>query len=216
MYNDLTFEKQEIIYNYGLKKGYDVNNPDVLDELAIQYFDLINVNLVNEVPPVYLSGAKITTSSLVSKTQNEIIDLMYADTKKNLQEYQENLVKVSSNSKASPLCVHAQGQVYWVYENDPKYERLDDHTYQGGGSSDQLFHPNCRHNMSVYFPGYSDEPLGTGNVNSANNDYQIDQNEKYINRNAKKWYDKKERARLTNDPKYEYYNKKHKEWVSRR
>ena len=212
MYNDLTSDEQLAVYNYGYRNGYNVNDPEVLDALANDYNNLIYGSLVqNEVPAIIL-GRQMTNSSLIYKTQNEIIDIMLDDAFTNLAEYEEYLVKVSHNAKASPLCIHRQGKVYWVNQPVEGYDELDPELFKNGGG---LFHPHCRHNMSIYFPGYSDEPLGTGDIDKISGDYEKDQKAKYVEKNKKIWYDRRRRAKLTNSNNYDYTNRKYLEWSNK-
>lgn len=68
-------------------------------------------------------------------------------------------VQVSSYGACSKICLPWQGKVYWddVYtalpipENCP-YQLLSIAIAAG------LFHPNCRHNLTTFFPGISEPP----------------------------------------------------------
>lgn len=50
--------------------------------------------------------------------------------------------------------------------------------------ADGLFHPNCRHNVSAFLPGVTEipEPVDTGKVG-----YKDTQNQRYLERQARKW-----------------------------
>lgn len=68
-----------------------------------------------------------------------------------------NTVLISQYGSCSKLCMPWQGRIYEddVYTNLPyrgKYPRLSDAIHGG------LFHPNCRHTSSTYFPEINEKP----------------------------------------------------------
>jgi hypothetical protein len=68
------------------------------------------------------------------------------------QEYGQDLVRVSSHAMACPICEVWEGEILSQSGNDPNYASLDE------AINDGLFHPNCAHDISPYYPGQS-EPI---------------------------------------------------------
>ncbi len=65
------------------------------------------------------------------------------------EEYGYDLVRVSSHFRACPLCVPYEGRILSQSGTSSHYPGLDNAVAQG------LFHPNCLHSVSPYFPGLS-------------------------------------------------------------
>jgi Phage minor capsid protein 2 len=64
----------------------------------------------------------------------------------------QDLVKVSTHSKPSPMCEPLQGKILSITGLTPGYQVLSEVLFQGKYSPPALFHPFCRHALSVYIP----------------------------------------------------------------
>ena len=135
----------------------------------------------------YKNGRNVNIASyarMAVRTANKRVHLMGEGERR--KEWGESLVLVSQYLQCSPLCIDWQGRVY-----------IDD-VYSGGKAGDgpypllstaisgDLFHPNCRHTMSTYFEGISDEPE-LMNDSEIGENYEQTQQEAYINRNIQKY-----------------------------
>ena len=68
-----------------------------------------------------------------------------------------NLVYVTQYGACSDTCLPWQGRIYWddVYSSG---EPHDDYPRLSEAIAGGLFHPNCRHKSSTWYPGISDVP----------------------------------------------------------
>lgn len=102
------------------------------------------------------------------------------------EEWGIHTVVISSHNNSSDLCLPWQGKVF-----------IDD-VYSGGkvgdgpypllstAMSNGLFHPNCRHNMSTYFPGISSLPNPVDDKKALAN-YEAEQKQRYMERQIRKY-----------------------------
>lgn len=109
----------------------------------------------------YKDGRRVNIKSYTSmaiRTANKRAMLIGEGLKRD--EWGVHTVRVSSYGACSPTCLPWQGRVYVddVYtvsgptEEEKKYPRLSE------AIAGHLFHPNCKHTMSTYFPGVSSDP----------------------------------------------------------
>jgi hypothetical protein len=107
----------------------------------------------------YANGRNVNIASysqMAVRTANKRVFLMGEGERR--KEWGLSLVLVSQYMQCSPLCLPWQGKVYIddVYsggkQEDGPYELLSK-AIQG-----KLFHPNCQHTMSTYFPDITEEP----------------------------------------------------------
>ena len=109
-------------------------------------------------------------------------------------EYGYNLVRVSTHFTACELCSPWEGQILNKNGADGKYRGLDEAIAAG------LFHPNCRHTLSPYFPGISPEkpevrvdPAAQklidkhGYSKAQKLTYKAEQQQRYIERQVRTW-----------------------------
>jgi hypothetical protein len=68
------------------------------------------------------------------------------------EEYGYDLVRVSQHAMSCPICEPWEGEILSQSGENENYPSLDE------AVNDGLFHPNCAHDVSPYFPGQS-EPL---------------------------------------------------------
>lgn len=100
-----------------------------------------------------------------------------------LQEYNRDLVLVSSHYPVSPLCEPHQGKVYSMSgesENYPPFESTN--------PGSQLFHSQCQHSMSGYTAGQK-IPEAREKVDKRENErrYEATQRQRYNERQIRKW-----------------------------
>lgn len=127
-------------------------------------------------------------------------------------ELGQNLVYVSQYGACSDTCLPWQGQVYWddVYtpgaKPDDAYPRLSEAI--GGG----LFHPNCRHKSSTWYPGVSKIPP-LMDEETVRQNAQLESQQRYNERQIRK-YKRMEEGSLDPVNQAKYANKV-KQWQSR-
>jgi hypothetical protein len=162
----------------------------------------------------YANGRQVNIASytrMAVRTANKRVFLMGEGERR--KDWGLSLVLISQYSQCSPLCLPWQGRVF-----------IDD-VYSGGKAEDgeypllstaisgNLFHPNCRHTMSTYFPEVSEipEPLREDETGER---YDVAQREAEINRNIQKYTRLKEGSL---DPEnVKKYSEKIREWESKK
>lgn len=209
---DLAIEVQNAILEY-CRRNFIEPSEEKLNSLA-QIFDsaVEEVLVVGGVTGV-IGG--YSTSQLLQSTRSEILNNMVTQALDMAEKYEQNLMIINYNSIASPLCAKWQNKIYYIYEPVDNYKKLDDNIWHGkkNTSGGNLFHPNCRHQMYAYFPGESDPPLDADEPTQK--DYELQQELNYIKRNKKKYYKRKETARLTNNSSYTKQKDNWKRWCAR-
>jgi hypothetical protein len=161
----------------------------------------------------YANGAKVNIASytrMAIRTANKRVFLMGEGERR--KEWGLSLVLVSQYMQCSPLCLPWQGRVY-----------IDD-VYSGGSIGDgnypllsqaiagKLFHPNCRHTMSTYFPDITEEPEPI-RADETGERYEAAQRDAEINRNIQRYTRLKEGSL---DPEnIKKYSNKIKEWEAK-
>ena len=127
-------------------------------------------------------------------------------------ELGQNLVYVSQYGACSDTCLPWQGQVYWddVYtpgaKPDEAYPRLSE-AISGG-----LFHPNCRHKSSTWYPGVSKIPP-LMDEETVRHNAKLESQQRYNERQIRK-YKRMEEGSLDPVNQAKYANKV-KQWQSR-
>lgn len=92
-----------------------------------------------------------------------------------------DLMIVSSHANTCPLCAPWGGKPLSISGKTPGYDTLD------MAQSEGLFHPNCKHTMSVYLP-FIDEP--EDHVHDRGHDpemYEATQQQRYNERQIRRW-----------------------------
>ncbi len=161
----------------------------------------------------YADGRQVNIASyaqMAVRAANKRVFLMGEGERR--KEWGVSLVLVSQYMQSSPTCQPWQGKVY-----------IDD-VYSGGSADDGdypllsqaieggLFHPNCRHAMSTFFPEVNEEPepMHEEEIGEA---YEKAQRETAINRNVQKYKRLKEGSL---DPEnVRKYGAKLREWQMR-
>lgn len=214
-YDELDQEQQQALEAFLIARGIETTVEN-LDIIAQAFDEIVKTTLiVGEVSGV-VGGIK--TKEFIEFTRNELVNQMLDQALSMAKVYDQNLMKVSYNSKSSPLCIHRQNKVYWTIRPEGGYDPLEPEIWQysNGVRTGGLFHPNCRHQLYAYFPGESDQveqnPLSDKQI--AEN-YKISQEANYIKRTKQKYYRNKQIAKGTNNGSYKHYNELHKKWVAR-
>ena len=110
----------------------------------------------------YRDGRRVNIKSYTSmaiRTANKRAMLIGEGIKRD--EWGIHTVRVSQYGACSPTCLPWQGRVYVddVYTvNGPTREELKQYPKLSEAIAGHLFHPNCKHTMSTYFPGVSSDP----------------------------------------------------------
>ena len=143
-----TIFRAQVHYNTGtvtLDQAIDMATKDFLEKGidAITYSDGKKVNIASY-------------AEMALRTANHRAYLM-AEGKKR-QEMGLYLVVVSAHATACELCVPWQGKIIIddVYGGGSK--EVGDYPLLSEAMEEGLMHPNCRHNLSTYFPGITTLP----------------------------------------------------------
>lgn len=120
-------------------------------------------------------------------------------------------VVVSAHASACELCLPWQGKiliddVYAQGKPTGQYPLLSQAMKAG------LFHPNCRHLISTYFPGITSLPKPI-DEETARRNYEAEQKQRYIERQIRKW--KRREAGSLDPANQEKARDKVKEWQNR-
>ena len=197
-----TIFKAQVNYNtgsVGLDKAIDMAIGDFLEKGidAITYSDGKKVNIASY-------------AEMALRTANHRAYLMGEGKKR--QEMGLSLVVVSAHATACELCVPWQGLI------------LIDDVYSGGKKEDGPYpllseamekgflHPNCRHNLSTYFPGITTLPKVPDEEKALEN-YKYEQQQRYIERQIREY--KRLAEGSIDKENQKKYKKKVKEWQAR-
>ena len=194
-----TIFKAQVHYNTGtvsLEQAIDMATKDFLEKGidAITYSDGKKVNIASYV-------------EMALRTANHRAYLMGEGKKR--QEMGLYLVVVSAHVTACELCLPWQGKILIddVYGGGSKavgnYPLLSEAMEEG------LMHPNCRHNLSTYFPGITTLPeIPDGE--KALEYYKAEQQQRYIERQIRKY--KRLAEGSIDEENRKKYNAKVREW----
>lgn len=106
----------------------------------------------------YANGARVNIASyaeMALRTCNRRATLIGEGAMRS--DWGQNLVYVTQYGACSDTCLPWQGRIYWddVYSTG---EPHDDYPRLSEAISGGLFHPNCRHKSSTWYPGISKVP----------------------------------------------------------
>jgi len=123
-------------------------------------------------------------------------------------EWDVHTVVVSAHASACELCIPWQRRVliddvYSEGKPDGRHPLLSEAMDAG------LFHPNCRHLISTYFPGITALPKPI-NEDTARRNYEAEQKQRYMERQIRKW--KRREAGSLDPENREEARAKIKEW----
>lgn len=100
-------------------------------------------------------------------------------------EMGNDLVRMSTHARSSPMCEPWEGGVYSQSGSSDKYPDLQTAIDEGA------FHPNCKHSLNPYYEGISPElqPDGTPEENLLGNSvtYEAEQQQRYYERGIRQW-----------------------------
>lgn len=209
MYNQLSKQDQDAIMAYLQRNGIEPTE-DNLNTYAKKYDDIIYKEVITS--PTYGLVAGISSKQFVQHTRNELIQNMVGNALSMAGKYGQNLMIVSYNTDASPLCINRQNKVYWTIREEDNFGELAPQLWVNGGG---LFHDWCKHQIYAYFDGESAPPEDELPKSDIEDNYNLTQQINYVNRNKKQWYARKEKARLTQSPHQAYETAKWKEWTTR-
>lgn len=102
-------------------------------------------------------------------------------------EWGVHTVVVSAHASACELCIPWQRKIL-IDDVFSKGERSRDGNYPllSEAMEAGLFHPNCRHILSTYFPGITSIP-GEIDEETARQNYEAEQEQRYIERQIRRW-----------------------------
>lgn len=190
-----TIFKAQVHYNtgnVGLDKAIDMATEDFL----AKEIDAI----------IYSDGKKVNIASyaeMALRTANHRAYLM-AEGKKR-QEMGLYLVVVSAHATACELCVPWQGKI--IIDGGSK--EVGDYPLLSEAMEAGLFHPQCRHNLSTYFPGITTLPK-VQDMKGVEENYKQEQQQRYIERQIRK-YKRLAEGSIDENNKKKYLDKV-KEW----
>lgn len=194
-----TIFKAQVHYNTGtvtLDQAIDMATKDFLDKGidAITYADGKKVNIASY-------------AEMALRTANHRAYLM-AEGKKR-QEMGLYLVVVSAHVTACELCVPWQGKIIIddVYGGGSK--EVGDYPLLSTAMEEGLMHPNCRHNLSTYFPGITTLPKVPDEEKALEN-YKNEQRQRYIERQIRRY--KRLAEGSIDKENQKQYNDKVEEW----
>ena len=197
-----TIFKAQVYYNtgnVGLDKAIDMATENFLAKGidAITYSDGKRVNITSY-------------AEMALRTANHRAYLMGEGKKR--QEMGLYLVVVSAHATACELCIPWQGKI------------IIDDVYSGGNKEDgdypllseamekDFLHPQCRHNLSTYFPGITTLPKVPDEEKALEN-YKQEQKQRYIERQIRKY--KRLEAGSADLENQKKYKEKVREWQAR-
>lgn len=194
-----TIFKAQVHYNTGtvsLDQAIDMATKDFLAKGidAITYSDGKKVNIASY-------------AEMALRTANHRAYLMGEGKKR--QEMGLYLVVVSAHATACELCIPWQGLIIIddVYGGGSK--EVGDYPLLSEAMEGGLMHPQCRHNLSTYFPGITTLPKIPDEEKALEN-YKHEQQQRYIERQIRKY--KRLAEGSIDEENQKKYKEKVKEW----
>jgi len=194
-----TIFRAQVHYNTGtvsLGQAIDMATKDFLEKGidAITYSDGKKVNIASY-------------AEMALRTANHRAYLMGEGKKR--QEMGLYLVVVSAHATACELCVPWQGEIIIddVYGGGSK--EVGNYPLLSTAMEEGLMHPNCRHNLSTYFPGITTLPKVPEKEKALQN-YKYEQQQRYIERQIRKY--KRLAEGSVDEENRKKYNAKVREW----
>lgn len=123
-----------------------------------------------------------------------------------LQENGRDLVIVSDHGEECELCRPWERRILSLSGKSKKYPSLKEAQEAG------LFHPNCRHTYNLYVPGLTRD-VGNKNADQDPEGYKIRQQQRYNERQIRKW--KRRKAAALDEKTERKANTKIREWQAR-
>lgn len=103
----------------------------------------------------------------------------------NINDFECNLVEVTSHLGARPEHQIWQGKIYWRLHKYKNYRNFEEATHYGQG--DGLGGWNCRHSFYPYFEGISEKTFEHYKSKENNDLYELQQKQRYNERKIREW-----------------------------
>ena len=194
-----TIFKAQVHYNTGtvsLDQAIDMATKDFLEKGidAITYSDGKKVNIASYV-------------EMALRTANHRAYLMGEGKKR--QELGLSLVVVSAHATACELCLPWQGKILIddVYGGGSK--EVGDYPLLSEAMEANFLHPQCRHNLSTYFPGITTLPK-VPDMEGVEENYKREQQQRHIERQIRRY--KRLAEGSVDENNIKKYQDKVKEW----
>jgi len=162
---------------------------EMLDDLARQGIKSVT----------YKNGRKVSIEAYAEMVGRTVSSHAAVQAELNrYEEYGYDLVRVSSHFRACPLCVPWEGAILKTTEINDNHKH-DYDGYLSDAISSGLFHPNCAHAVTAYFPDLSpDQELRVdpgeqklidkhGYKKGQEIAYQAQEKQRYIERKIRDW-----------------------------
>lgn len=137
-----------------------------------------------------------------------------------MDEYDEDLLRVSAHGDTSLMCQDFQGKVYSKSGESEEYPPFESILFKNRGVGYQrgggIRHGECRHTMSPYYEGFSDDDLFDKGLLLSDEQREearaFRKNEMYARRTHREWISKRDKALISGADNIEYYDNKVKYW----
>lgn len=103
----------------------------------------------------------------------------------NLNDFECNLVEVTSHMGARPSHAEWQGKIYWRLHKYKNYSNFEEATQYGKGEG--LGGWNCRHSFYPFFEGISEKTFEQYRTKENNELYELQQQQRYNERKIREW-----------------------------
>ena len=103
----------------------------------------------------------------------------------NLNDFECNLVEVTSHMGARPSHTEWQGKIYWRLHKYKNYSNFEQATQYGKGEG--LGGYNCRHSFYPFFEGISEKTFEHYRTKENNELYELQQKQRYNERKIREW-----------------------------
>ncbi len=156
------------------------------------------------------SAVRLAVRSSVNKTACKAQE-------QNLDDFECNLVEVTSHLGARPEHARWQGKIYWRLHKYKNYSNFVEATRYGDG--DGLGGWNCRHSFYPFFEGISEKTFEHYKAKENNELYELQQQQRYNERKIREWKrrkDVKSAAGLDTtkeNEKIKYWNKRNNQLI---
>lgn len=134
----------------------------------------------------YKSGAKRHLDTAVRTALRSSVNKTACKAQEqNLNDFECNLVEVTSHLGARPDHQLWQGKIYWRLHKYRNYRNFEEATHYGKG--DGLGGWNCRHSFYPYFEGISEKTFEHYKSKENNEYYELQQQQRYNERKIREW-----------------------------
>lgn len=120
---------------------------------------------------------------VLASTNNNLVNEMQDE---RLNQWDIELVKISSHSGNRPGCVPYAGKIFSLKEGHPTYKYLYDSSVGRIGDADSLFGVNCKHYKVPYIPGILEPKFHVDNAKDNKRIYEESQIQRSIENEIRK------------------------------